>query len=177
MLNTWIVACVLGAVVGLAGGEPPTTPGVTVRVYQIAESVDRIPGIAADQTPNFDVLAPVVDLGPDDFGNVPVPFVTRVIGELVVDRAGPVVFRLTSDDGSRLTVGGRLLIDHDGLHGATAKESAAVELAAGAHPLLIEHFDAGGSRSLRLEWRHSGRKGFERSSRRRTCGANRTRRG
>lgn len=161
MLITPMVACVLGAVVGLAGGEPPTTPGVTVRVYRIAETVDRIPGIAPDQTPNFDALSGVVDLGPDDFGGVPVPFVTRVIGELVVERAGPVVFRLTSDDGSRLTVGGRLLIDHDGLHGSTAKESAAVELNAGAHPLLIEHFDAGGSRSLRLEWKHSGRKGFE----------------
>lgn len=156
-----MTACAVGAVVAGAVAEPPRNPGVTVRVYQIAESVDRIPGIAPDQTPNVDVLAPVVDLGPDGFGGVTAPFVTLVIGELVVERAGPVVFRLTSDDGSRLTVGGRLLIDHDGRHGATAMESAPVELEAGAHPLLIEHFDAGGSRSLRLEWKHSGRKGFE----------------
>jgi hypothetical protein len=162
MLKTCAVACVLAiGTVRAAGAGPTRNPGVTVRVYQVAETVDRIPGLAPDQTPNFDTLAPVVDLGADGFGGVPAPFVTRVVGELVVEQSGPVVFRLTSDDGSRLSVGGRLLIDHDGRHGVTAKESAPVQLEPGAHSLLIEHFDAGGSRALRLEWKHGGRKGFE----------------
>jgi hypothetical protein len=87
---------------------------------------------------------------------VQAPFVSRVLAELLVPEPGDYTFRLTSDDGSRLFLGGRLLIDHDGRHGTTAQESTPVRLEAGAHPLLVEHFDAGGSRSLRLEWWRPG---------------------
>ncbi len=134
----------------------PSEPGVTLRVYSVRATPDRIPGIAPDQTPNADRLHHAIDFGPDDFGSVPAPFVSKVLGELVVPESGAYTFRLTSDDGSRLLIGGRLLIDHDGRHGATARESSPVMLDAGAHDLLIEHFDAGGSRALRLEWKRPG---------------------
>lgn len=134
----------------------PTEPGVTLRLYSIEKAPDRIPGIAPDQTPNLDQLRPAIDFGPDDFGGVPAPFVTRVLAELLVPEAGDYTFHLTSDDGSRLFLGGRLLIDHDGRHGTTAQESVPVRLDAGAHPLLVEHFDAGGSSTLRLEWVRPG---------------------
>ncbi len=134
----------------------PTEPGVTVRVYRVEAVPDRIPGIAPDQTPNADLLRGAIDFGPDDFGGVHAPFVSKVLGELIVPESGAYTFRLTSDDGSRLRIGGRLLIDHDGRHGATARESSPVTLDAGAHALLIEHFDAGGSRALRLEWKRPG---------------------
>ncbi|MCC5822428.1 MAG: DUF1080 domain-containing protein [Phycisphaerales bacterium] len=132
---------------------------MTVRVYSVAEAPQRIPRIAPDQTPNRDWLLPTIDLRDGDFG-VEAPFVTVVIGEVVVSEPGERVFRLTSDDGARLTVGGRLLIDHDGRHGFTAMESAPVMLGAGRHPLLIEHFDAGGRAGLRLEWKRAGEDGF-----------------
>lgn len=128
-------------------------PGVTLRLYSIETPPDRIPGIAPDQTPNLDQLRQAIDFGSEDFGDVPAPFVTRVLAELLVPEAGAYTFRLTSDDGSRLLIGARLLIDHDGRHGATAQESVPVRLDAGAHPLLVEHFDVGGSRALRLEWK------------------------
>jgi hypothetical protein len=38
-----------------------------------------------------------------------------------VDVAGEYVFRLTSDDGSRASVGGKVVVSHDGRHGVTAK--------------------------------------------------------
>jgi hypothetical protein len=105
------------------------------------------------------VLLGAIDLRDDDFG-VEAPFVTVVTGEVVVDEPGERVFRLTSDDGARLTVGGRLLIDHDGRHGFTPMESAPVMLDVGRHALLVEHFDAGGRAGLRLEWKRAGGDAF-----------------
>ena len=150
---------VLPASAGEPGPASGTEPGATVRVYRVAEPAQAIPRVAPDQTPNRDVLLGAVDLRDEDFG-VESPFVTEVSAELVVEEPGERVFRLTSDDGSRLTVGGRLLIDHDGRHGFTAMESAPVMLGAGRHPLLVEHFDAGGRAGLRLEWKRAGEEGF-----------------
>ncbi|MDP1662352.1 MAG: DUF1080 domain-containing protein, partial [Phycisphaerales bacterium] len=57
-------------------------------------------------------------------------------------------------DGSRMVIDGKVVIDHDGRHGVTGKVSGPVGLRIGAAPkVLIEHFDAGGGRALKLEWR------------------------
>jgi hypothetical protein len=58
-------------------------------------------------------------------------------------------FTLSSDDGSRLRVGGDLVIDHDGLHGPSAL-AGQIALAAGWHSIEITYFQAGGGRSLDL---------------------------
>ncbi len=131
---------------------PPTEPGVTFRVYSIEKAPERIPRVAGEQTPNLDQRRDRIDFLNQDFEAVPGPLVTTVHAELLIEEAGEYFFQLTSDDGSRLFIGGRLVIDHDGRHGATERRSVPVRLEPGAHPLLIEHFDAGGSRMLRLEW-------------------------
>lgn len=131
-----------------------TDPGVTLRVYRVDTQLDAIPALEPDQTPNLDELRPAIDFGNDGFGGYPAPFVSQVIAELVVEVPGEYTFMLTSDDGSRLSLGGQVLIDHDGLHAPTQKLSEPITLEPGAYPLRIEHFDAGGGRRLLLEWRH-----------------------
>lgn len=155
MIHTLIaLACAL--FLATPSDEIPTEQGATLRVYQVEQAPDRIPAIAPDQTPNADLLIARLDVAADGFGDVEPPFVSHLTGELIVQTPGQHTFRLTSDDGSRLTLNNRLLIDHDGRHGATALHSAPVHLDAGAHPFRIEHFDAGGDRLLRLEWMTPG---------------------
>lgn len=137
-----------------------TDPGVTLRVYQVSQGPEVIPTVAGEQTPNHDSLRLRIDFAHDDFGGLNAPFVTHVLGELLVERAGSYAFQLTSDDGSRLYLGDEVVLDHDGRHAATSVEVEGVELAAGAHPLRIEHFDSGGGRELRLEWRPPGADAF-----------------
>lgn len=132
-----------------------TDPGVTLRVYQIIQDAKAIPAISPDQTPNHDTLRDAIDFGNDGFGGVAPPFVSHAIAELRIDRAGPYDFRLTSDDGSRLTIDGDLILNHDGRHSATSVVAEGVQLKAGWHPIRVEHFDGGGGRSLRLEWKPS----------------------
>ncbi|MGQ0628916.1 MAG: family 16 glycoside hydrolase [Phycisphaerales bacterium] len=139
--------------------EPPAPlpradlePGFTLRIYQLDGDLKAIPTLAENQTPNFDEVRATLDLARDDFADLPAPFLAIARGTSRVTNPGPHTFRLTSDDGSRFTLGDRRIIDHDGRHGATPKTSEPIDLAAGDHPFLIEHFDAGGNRALRLEW-------------------------
>lgn len=128
-------------------------PGWTVRVYEVGEPIDELVEIAAEQTPNVDFVAPDIDLRQDGFGAVHAPFVTVVEGRLHIEAPGRYVFALTSDDGSRLTFDGETVIEHDGRHGFTTRESSAVALEPGFIEVRIEHFDGGGGRGLRLRWR------------------------
>ncbi|MFI8121185.1 family 16 glycoside hydrolase [Streptomyces albidoflavus] len=138
---------------------PPQEPGVTLRVFDLQTPIDELCEIKAGQTPNVDKLMPVIDWSAtDDFG-VADHFVSEVTANLTVPEDGTYAFRLTSDDGSRLLIGGDTVIDHDGLHGAEP-EDGSKELAEGHHALLIDHFDRTNDQQLTLEWKPPGADGF-----------------
>lgn len=58
-------------------------------------------------------------------------------------------FRLTSDDGSALSIDGRGVVANDGPHGTAARDGQ-VALAAGFHRLELRYFQAGGGQELEL---------------------------
>jgi hypothetical protein len=73
----------------------------------------------------------------------------RFAGYVHVPSDGVWTFRLTSDDGSRLWIGDRLVVDGDGPH--TAEERAgAIALRAGWHAIRVDYFQSGGGRALSL---------------------------
>ncbi|ALG11942.1 family 16 glycoside hydrolase [Kibdelosporangium phytohabitans] len=130
---------------------PPQQPGVTLRVFDIQTDLDKLCTVKAGQTPNVDKLMPVIDWsGTADFG-VNDRFVSEVTGNIDVAAAGTYQFRLTSDDGSRLSIDNQLVINHDGLHGATPV-TGSVQLGTGYHSLRIEHFDNLYDQQITLEW-------------------------
>jgi hypothetical protein len=139
---------------------PPQEPGITLRVFDVQTPLNELCTLKPGQTPNHDKLMPTVDWSTTaDFGGIADNFVSEASGYLVAPRDGTYVFRLTSDDGSRLSLDGTTVIDHDGLHGAEPKDGVA-ELTAGAHPLRIEHFDRGGGQQLQLAWKPPGESEF-----------------
>ncbi|MCJ7630550.1 MAG: family 20 glycosylhydrolase, partial [Longimicrobiales bacterium] len=71
-------------------------------------------------------------------------------GFIRVPRKGIYTFHLSSDDGSRLTVGDLLVINHDGPH-SMAERAGQVALHRGWHPIEVRYFQAGGGYGLRLE--------------------------
>ncbi|MFF2760212.1 family 16 glycoside hydrolase, partial [Streptomyces albidoflavus] len=134
-------------------------PGVTLRVFDLQTPLDELCEIKAGQTPNVDKLMPVIDWSAtDDFG-IADHFVSEVTANLTVPEDGTYDFRLTSDDGSRLLIGGDTVIDHDGLHGAEP-EDGSKELTEGHHALRIDHFDRTNDQQLTLEWKPPGAEGF-----------------
>jgi len=79
----------------------------------------------------------------------------KFTGFLRIPRDGEYTFHLTSDDGSRLLVDGKQIVDNDGTHAATTA-SGKTTLTAGMHPLTTFFFNAGGPMELRLEIEGAG---------------------
>ena len=71
-------------------------------------------------------------------------------------------FFLTSDDGSRLTVGDEVVIDHDGFHPAT-EQGGVIALSAGLHSFSVDSFHGAGGKALHLTVRNQ-EEGDERRS-------------
>ncbi|TDC38475.1 DUF1080 domain-containing protein [Micromonospora sp. 15K316] len=139
---------------------PPQEPGVTLRSYDMGVPLSALCTLKPAQTPNVDKLMPQINWTTTDEFGLSDRFISHAIGNLRAPVDGTYTFRLTSDDGSRLTIGDQVVVDHDGLHGETAKEGS-VDLTAGLHPLFAELFDNGGGQVLRLEWRVPGTDTFE----------------
>ncbi|MFB6726325.1 family 16 glycoside hydrolase [Kribbella sp. NPDC056345] len=148
-----LLIVVSGLVTGQArGAVPPQEPGVTLRVFDLQTGLDKLCTLKPGQTPNVDKLMPVINWTADaDFG-IADRFASQVTGNVNIATAGRHEFRLTSDDGSRLLIDDKLVINHDGLHASTPA-TGSIELTTGYHGLRIDHFDNGGGQEVKLEWR------------------------
>ena len=77
-------------------------------------------------------------------------FALRFEGFFRAEAAGAYTFNLSSDDGSRLTIDDRTVVDNDGTHAASSK-SATVELTKGVHKVVVDYFQGGGESVLEVE--------------------------
>lgn len=114
------------------------------------------------QLPNFDELKaetvakldpPLIDIKPatrpDNFGFV-------FTGTLIVPEDGEYTFVLDSDDGSRLSLDGKVVIDHDGIHGEGRPKRTVIRLAKGRIPLRLDYFQGVFGKGLNLHWSGPG---------------------
>jgi hypothetical protein len=110
-------------------------------------------------TPYATGTVPALDFGPssgsfatsgrsDEVGAV-------FVGWIDVPASGGWTFSLSSDEGSRLTMGSTVVVSHDGLHPFTEK-SGTIGLAAGRHAFKVEYFEATGSAGLVASWQGPG---------------------
>ena len=79
----------------------------------------------------------------------------RFSGYLRVPADGLYEFSLISDDGSNLSVAGKLVVDNDGYHGAEEK-TGMIALARGAHPFVVRYAQATGGAAFSLRLRRDG---------------------
>ncbi|MFK7847308.1 MAG: putative Ig domain-containing protein [Rhodothermales bacterium] len=112
-----------------------------------------------DLLPDFDALN-AKKLGVvDNFGVTPRDqddnFAFRHRGFINIEAAGDYTFYTTSDDGSKLSINGTLVVDNDGLHGAI-EESGVVNLDAGFHAIEVTVFEKGGAQSLAVQYEGPG---------------------
>lgn len=69
---------------------------------------------------------------------------------LEIETAGNYTFDLTSDDGSMLSIGGDIVVDHGGIH-ATTTRSGSTFLEAGTHEITISYFEHNGGQTLDVQ--------------------------
>ncbi len=76
-------------------------------------------------------------------------------GFLFVSATGVYKFTTTSDDGSRLFIADRLIVDNDGNHGVTDRFDQ-IALKAGYHPIRLEYFQGRGNVNLTVFYEGPG---------------------
>ena len=82
-------------------------------------------------------------------------FGIRFTGFLQISKKGRYTVFLGSDDGSRLQIDGKTVVEVNGVHPYQEK-NATIELDAGPHPLLVDYFEAGGQEVLKVQFQGPG---------------------
>jgi len=135
-------------------------PGFSVRIYDIGKAMSQLPRLVRSQSPNISFVAQVIDFSTKDhFRGLEDNFLVHITGYLNVTKPGTYKFRLTSDDGSRFTVRDTIVVNNDGLHGATPQDGE-FELNPGEHPFFLEYFESSADNVLKLEWQVPGTNSF-----------------
>ncbi len=73
-------------------------------------------------------------------------------GYLYIRQAGTYLFQVVASAGSNLYISGNIVVDNDGNHGKLTR-TGAVELAAGAHPIVIKYLDRSENEFLEVSYK------------------------
>lgn len=125
---------------GVQGGTGTTA----YRYYE--GSWDRLPDFGKLK-PAAEAIAAGFDLGVAGRGS---NYAIVFEGYFEVKKPGRFNFSTTSDDGSKLYVNDRLVVDNDGTH-APQSRSGNIELKPGIHKVQVQFFQGGGGAELRVQ--------------------------
>ncbi|MEV6949123.1 PA14 domain-containing protein [Streptomyces sp. NPDC051172] len=114
---------------------------------------DRLKATGMDPNLDFDDLEPRLAFTTGQSDDVSV----RWTGKIVPERTGPHTFSIIGDNGFRLWVDGKIVIDHWVDDWDSEQTSAPVELTAGrAYDIKVEYFEHYGGSNLHLRWTQPG---------------------
>jgi azurin len=112
-----------------------------------------------DKLPDFKTLKPhregelpdnLIQLKFDDYKN---QYGAVFEGKLAVGKEGEYEFQISSDDGSRLSVDGKKVVEYDRIHPSSEIKSGKVKLKPGDHDVRVEYFQGGGNAELYVAWK------------------------
>ena len=135
-----------------ASGPAGNQPGLIAELYAMS-GLSSIPTLPDSALPDSLRVDRAIDF-PVGVGTRVVPangYFVRWTGQLRVAEAGDYTFHLESDDGSRLLLNRREVVNNDGFR-AMVEKSGTRALTAGDHELRLEYFDGGGVAGCRLAW-------------------------
>lgn len=141
-------------------GDRDLSPGLLVKVWTSDKTLRSLSNVNQSAKPALVATTNKMEAAAEDFGGFKDNFGLQASGYLFLEKDDNVVFQLASDDGSRLWLDGRELIDNDGLHGQAPKE-AEIALRAGYHPFRIDYFQGQGGKGIVLKWARFGSPGFK----------------
>lgn len=111
------------------------------------------------QLPDFESIEPTEAHVTDHFDLGPYKgkgsFGLKFTGYIEVPIDGAYYFHTASNDGSRLYVGERVVVDNDGLH-LRVEQRGCIRLEAGLHPIRVVFFVSGGGEDLTVLWQGPG---------------------
>lgn len=136
----------------VAGAQPSMHPGLEAEYYEqrpanaSLEEIGKLTPTHKGHARHFGL-----DLSPRRNEN----FALKLSGMIRTDRPGKYTISTTSDDGSRVYIDSKEILDNDGEHSSTQKE-ASVDLTEGYHAIVVTYFQGGGESELKVEWEGPG---------------------
>lgn len=133
--------------------EPAKTPGPQYIYYELS-------AVNTAAVEKIDPLRPKTR-GKIDHFSLDIPnhrkdkFAVKFSGELRVPKDGKYKFFTTSDDGSRLYINAKLVVDNDGVHPA-AEKSGEIDLIEGDVPIVVTYFQQSADMLLKVQWEGPG---------------------
>jgi hypothetical protein len=88
-------------------------------------------------------------------GEPPGIFSTIWAGTILIPRGGTYTLATLSDDGSRVFIDGKLVVDNGGRHGSVEAHGS-VMLTRGVHAIFIQYVEEGGGARFELSWAREG---------------------
>src|SRR6185295_12947219 len=133
--------------------------GLIAEFFNIGKPMEEFPTVAAERKPDLRRVDRQVNFEQttDTFPGTAMAdhFYVRWTGRIKIPRDGKYTFFTESDDGSRLWIDGKVVVDNGGLH-AMEEKSGEVELKAGDHDIKVELFENDGEVGCKLSWESSG---------------------
>ena len=151
--------------VALSTGAPALAgdalqPGLTGRYYQMPGSLEDFPSIPGGKKPDVERVDKQINFAStlEEFPGTKLKdnFYVNWGGVIRIPKDGDYTFHLESDDGSRLFIDGKQVVDHGGTHDMT-EATGKTELKAGDHEIKVEFFDAEEDAGCILSWETSGK--------------------
>ena len=134
-------------------------PGLVGEYFDLGSSLEDFPTIPADKKPVVKRVDKTINFESTQEGfhgtQLVDFFFIRWTGKIRIPKDGSYTFILESDDGSRLFIDGKQIIDHNGLH-AMEEKSGDAELKAGDHDLKIEYFENDVDAGCKFSWQPPG---------------------
>lgn len=127
-------------------------PGLLVKIYNTDGNLNSVDQINQSQRPLYEGILQNVHVETSQFVDLEANFAMVYEGVITIPKDNNYVFRLLSDDGSKMWIDDVEVIDHDGFHGASPKDGE-IALKAGNHPFKVKFFQGLGGKFLSLQWK------------------------
>jgi hypothetical protein len=145
-----------------AAQDKDLEPGLVGEYFALSGAPDGFPNPLATVKPTYVRVDKTIDFAPvsgEFYGTrLADNFYVRWTGVLRLEKGGKATFWTQSDDGSRLLIDGKVVVDNGGEHPMTEKVGT-LELAQGDHPVKIEFTQGGGEAGIKVLWQPAEQSG------------------
>ena len=154
-MRAGILVLLIGAAAVSQEAAEEMKPGLIAEFFNIGKAMEEFPVIPAERKPDLRRIDRKINFEhtTEAFPGTPMSdhFYVRWTGKVRIPRDGKYTFFTESDDGSRLWIDGKVIVDNGGLH-AMEEKSGELDLKAGDHEIKLELFENDGEVGCKLSW-------------------------
>jgi hypothetical protein len=134
-------------------------PGLLAEFFNIGKPMEEFPAVGAERRADHRRVDARINFEQtvETFPGTAMSdhFYVRWTGRIRIPQDATYTFFTESDDGSRLWIDGKVVIDNGGVHPMEEK-SGEIDLKAGDHEIKVELFENDGEVGCKLSWEYGG---------------------